>query len=156
MPTVADLEPDLDPDVDSPAGQELTSALRVGVMRLARRIRLERTSEDLSLNQLAVLGTLHRSGDLTLGELAAIERVKPPSMTRTVNSLADADLVVRRPHETDGRQVVVELTDLARQVLAEDRRRRDLWLAQRLDELDAAELRLLRRVAPLLDALATA
>jgi DNA-binding MarR family transcriptional regulator len=132
----------------------LTSALRVGVMRLARRIRLERSSEDLSLNQLAVLGTLLRSGELTLGELAAIERVKPPSITRTVNCLVDAGLVTRRPHASDGRQVMVDLTEQARKVLDEDRRRRDLWLAQRLDELAPADRELLRRVAPLLDVLA--
>jgi DNA-binding MarR family transcriptional regulator len=132
----------------------LSSALRVSVMRLARRIRLERSSEDLSLNQLSVLGTLLRSGELTLGELASIERVKPPSITRTVNCLVDVGLIVRRPHATDGRQVMVDLTDQAREVLAEDRRRRDLWLAQRLDELSAADRLLLLRVAPLLDLLA--
>ena len=134
--------------------EDLTSVLRVGVMRLARRLRLERSSEDLSLNQLAVLGTLQRSGVLTLGELAAIERVKPPSITRTVNCLVDAGLVARRPHASDGRQVVVELTAHAREVLDEDRRRRDQWLAQRLDELGATDRQLLRRVAPLLDVLA--
>jgi DNA-binding MarR family transcriptional regulator len=103
---------------------------------------------------LSVLGTLLRSGELTLGELAAIERVKPPSITRTVNCLVEAGLVTRRPHATDGRQVLVELTDEARNVLDEDRRRRDLWLARRLDELGPADRELLRRVAPLLDLLA--
>jgi DNA-binding MarR family transcriptional regulator len=141
--------------VDGPVSDDgLSSALRVSVMRLARRIRLERSSEDLSLNQLSVLGALLRSGELTLGELASIERVKPPSITRTVNSLVDAGLIVRRPHATDGRQVLVDLTDQAREVLDEDRRRRDLWLAQRLDELSAADRLLLLRVAPLLDLLA--
>ena len=143
------------PATAAPAGDEgLSSALRVSVMRLARRIRLERSSEDLSLNQLSVLGTLLRSGELTLGELAAIERVKPPSITRTVNCLVEARLVTRRPHATDGRQVIVELTDQAREVLDEDRRRRDLWLAQRLDELGPEDHELLRQVAPLLDLLA--
>ena len=143
------------PENAAPVGDEgLSSALRVSVMRLARRIRLERSSEDLSFNQLSVMGTLLRSGELTLGELAAIERVKPPSITRTVNGLVDAGLVTRRPHATDGRQVMVDLTDQARTVLDEDRRRRDLWLAQRLDELGPADRQLLRRVAPLLDLLA--
>ena len=82
------------PEHATPVGDEgLSSALRVSVMRLARRIRLERSSEDLSFNQLSVMGTLLRSGELTLGELAAIERVKPPSITRTVNWLVDAGLV---------------------------------------------------------------
>ena len=130
---------------------ELASALRISVMRLARRIRNERDSDGLSLSQMAVLGTLSRCGPTTAGELASLEKVKPPSMTRTVGCLEDLGLVTRRPHETDGRQVVVELTAAAREVIEVDRVRRDAWLAQRLDELDADERELLQRVAPLLD-----
>jgi DNA-binding MarR family transcriptional regulator len=124
-------------------------------MRLARRLRLEKSSEDLSMNQLTALGTLHRCGELTVGELAGIEKVKPPSMTRTVNSLAEAGLVTRRAHPTDGRQVVVGLTPAASRVLDEDRRRRDAWLAKRLADLTADQRALLRDVAPLLDGLAS-
>ena len=138
-------------DVD----HELVAALRVGVMRLARRLRLERSGSDLTLTQLSALGTLSRYGDLTIGELAAIEKVKPPSMTRTVNCLEDAGLVSRTAHETDGRQVVVGLTEEARAVLDEDRRRRDAWLARHLADLDAGERDLLRAVAPLLDRMAS-
>jgi DNA-binding MarR family transcriptional regulator len=138
----------------SPAA--LASDLRVSVMRLARRLRLERASEGYTLNQLSAIAVLDRMGDLTVGELAEIERVKPPSMTRTVNCLVDAGLAARRPHDSDGRQVVVGLTDLARSVLVEDRRRRHQWLSQRLDELDPADRELLARVAPLLDSLAAA
>lgn len=134
---------------------DLAGELRLGSMRLARRLRLERGSDDLTLSQLAVLGSLDRHGEATVGELAHIERVKPPSMTRIVNSLVEAGLVVRRPHEVDGRQVIVDLTDEARAVLVEDRRRRTAWLALRLAELTADERDLLRRVAPLLDRLAS-
>ncbi len=137
------------------ADADLASSLRISVMRLARRLRLEKSSDDLSMNQLAALGTLNRCGELTVGELAGIEKVKPPSMTRTVNSLAEAGLVTRRPHATDGRQVVVGLTPAARRVLDEDRRRRDAWLAQRLADLTADQRALLRDVAPLLDGLAS-
>jgi DNA-binding MarR family transcriptional regulator len=137
-------------DVD----HELVAGLRVGVMKLARRLRNERSGSDLTLTQLAVLASLSRYDNLTIGELAAIENVKPPSMTRTVNSLEDAALVTRSAHESDGRQVVVTLTDLARAVLAEDRRRRDAWLAVHLSQLDPDERELLRAVAPLLDRMA--
>ena len=82
-------------------------------MRLARRLRVERDGNDLTFNQLAALGTLRRRGPLPVGDLAAHENVKPPSMTRTVAALEEAGLVTRRPSATDGRQVVVELTDLA-------------------------------------------
>lgn len=133
---------------------EVASALRLGVMRLARRLRLERSGDDRTLNQLAVLGTLDRRGPLALGELAGLEKVKPPSMSRTVDGLEEAGLVTRRPHDRDGRQVVIELTPAARTVLADDRRRRDAWLAQRLDVLDPDERELLRQVVPLLERLA--
>jgi DNA-binding MarR family transcriptional regulator len=136
------------------ADAALASSLRISVMRLARRLRLERSGDDRTLNQLAVLGTLDRLGPMSVGELASSEKVKPPSMTRTVACLEEAGLVTRRPHDTDRRQVVVELTDAARDVLADDRRRRDAWLAQRLGALDADELELLHRVAPLLERLA--
>jgi DNA-binding MarR family transcriptional regulator len=134
---------------------ELARALRLSSMRLARRLRVERGSDDFTLSQLAVLGSLDRQGEATVGELAHLERVKPPSMTRIVNSLVEAGMVTRRPHATDGRQVVVELTDDARAVLAEDRRRRNAWLAQRLAELTDDERALLGRAAPLLDRLAS-
>ncbi len=136
------------------ADADLASSLRLSVMRLARRLRLEKSSDALSMNQLATLGTLNRCGQLTVGELARIERVKPPSMTRTVNSLDEAGLVTRRPHPTDRRQVVVDLTPAARQVLEEDRRRRDAWLAQRLAVLSREQRAALRDVAPLLEELA--
>jgi len=132
----------------------LASTLRLSVMRLSRRLRLERSGDDRTLNQLAVLGTLDRRGPLSVGELAGLEKVRPPSMTRTVACLEEAGLVSRRPHERDGRQVVVELTSAARQVLDDDRRRRDAWLAQRLGVLAHDELELLRQVAPLLERLA--
>ncbi len=134
----------------------LASSLRISVMRLARRLRLERTADDLTLNQLAVLGTLDRSGPLSVGELAKVEKVKPPSMTRTVACLEEAGLVTRRGHDTDRRQVVVDLTAEARDVLAADRHRRDAWLAQRLIALDPGELDLLQQVAPLLERIASA
>ena len=133
---------------------DTASALRLGVMRLSRRLRVERDGNDLTFNQLAALGTLRRYGALTVGEMAAHENVKPPSMTRTVAALEEAGLVTRRPSETDGRQVVVALTELANRVMDSDRARRTAWLAERLGELTAEEVALLERVAPLLERLA--
>jgi len=132
----------------------LASELRLGVMRLARRLRLERSDDAMSLNQLAVMGTLERHGRLTVGQLAAHEKVRPPSMTRTVACLQESGHVRRAPHETDGRQVVVELTEVGRARVLADRRRRDAWMAQRLKELTKAEREVLRAAAPILDRLA--
>jgi DNA-binding MarR family transcriptional regulator len=135
----------------------LASALRISVARLSRRLRSERDPQnELSVGQLSVLGALLRNGECSVGELAQHERVQPPSMTRTVNCLAEGGYVVRRPHPTDGRQVVVTLSEKGSSTLAADRRRRDAWLAQRLRELSPDERAVLRQAAPILERLAHA
>jgi len=134
----------------------LASELRLSVMRLRRRLSNERHPDNpLSMGAMAVLGCLFRHGDLTVGELAALERVQPPSMTRTVNALEQGGYVVRRAHETDGRQVVVVLSEQGRTTLLADRARRDAWLARRLRGLTSDERDILRRAAPLLERLAS-
>ncbi|GCD92012.1 MarR family winged helix-turn-helix transcriptional regulator [Nocardioides sp. LS1] len=133
----------------------LASELRLSVMRLRRRLANERHPDnELSLNQMAVLGALYRAGDLTIGELAGRERVQPPSMTRTVNCLEGDGYVARRPHETDGRQVLVTLTDSGRATVLADRARRDAWLARRLTDLSPEDRAVLRAAAPILERLA--
>jgi DNA-binding MarR family transcriptional regulator len=139
--------------MDTAAKTELASALRLSVMRLSRRMRQER-SNSLTPTQIAVLATLERHGPMTLGEIAAHERVQPPSMTRVFSSLADAGLVTRSAHPTDGRQVIAEVTESGRALLEADRRRRDEWMAERLAELSDVEIAALRRAAPILEQLA--
>ena len=133
----------------------LAAELRVAVMRLRRRLALERDPDnELGLGAMTVLGLLQRNGDMTVGELAAAERVQPPSMTRTVNCLEEGGYVQRRPHATDGRQVLVVLSERGAETLLADRARRDAWLDQRLRELTADERAALRKAAPILDRLA--
>jgi DNA-binding MarR family transcriptional regulator len=133
----------------------LAAELRLSVMRLRRRLANERHPDnELSLGAMAVLGCLYRNGELSVGELAAQERVQPPSMTRTINCLEEGGYVARRPHETDGRQVVVVLSDLGRDTVLADRARRDAWLARKLQDLTADERAVLRRAAPILEQLA--
>jgi len=133
----------------------LASELRISVMRLRRRLANERHPDnDLSMNAMAVLGALYRNGDQTVGDLAAHERVQPPSMTRTVKGLVEAGLVERRADENDGRLVVVCLSETGRATVLADRRRRDEWLARRLRELDPEERAVLRQAAPILQRLA--
>ena len=132
----------------------LASALRLAVMRLARRMRSERADTSLTLTQLATLATLERRGPLSPRELAAAERVQPPSMTRIAASLEAAGLVTRTDHPTDGRQVLLAIAPAGAALLREDRRRREAWLAQRLRDLDAEDLDVLRRATAVLDRLA--
>ena len=131
----------------------LASALAVSVSRLSRRLRQERDSS-LTATQLSALGTLQRHGPLSLGALAASERVQPPSMTRTVQCLAEAGMLDRRGHPDDRRQVVLQVSERGQDLLNSERRRRDAWLAQRLDSYSAQQREVLRRALPLLDELA--
>jgi len=132
----------------------LASALRLSVAKLSRRLRSERDPDnELSVGQLCVLAALFREGDRTIGWLAAHERVQPPSMTRTVTNLEADGYVVRRPHESDGRQVVVSLASKGEATLRADRKRRDAWLAQRLRDLTPEERSELRQAAPILEKL---
>jgi DNA-binding MarR family transcriptional regulator len=136
------------------ATSELASELRVSLMRLARRLRAERLDEGLTPTQLAVLGTLDRHGPMTLGELAAHEKVQPPSMTRTTAILDERRLLTRVTQDVDRRQVRIAISDAGLALLREDRKRRDAWLAGRFDRLTSDERALLHQVAPLLDRLA--
>lgn len=130
----------------------LASALRVSVARMFRRIRAERDPDnELSLGQLGVLAVLYREGEQTIGWLADYERVRPPSMTRTVTGLEEGGYVVRRANESDGRQILVSLATAGEAVLMADRKRRDAWLTQRLLELTPDERAVLRQAAPILE-----
>lgn len=132
----------------------LAAELRTAVMRLRRRLAVERDpANELSIGEMAVLGALAINGEATVGELARHERVRPPSMTRTVNCLEEGGYVTRRPHDTDGRQVLVSLSGKGERTLLADRRRRDAWLAVRLADLDADEREVLRRAVPILNRL---
>jgi DNA-binding MarR family transcriptional regulator len=139
---------------DMPVDTALASELRTTVMRLARRLRNERTDDSLSLSQIAALGTLLRHGPLTPGELAAHERVQPPSMTRLLGKLEEAGLVTRTDHPTDGRQVLVAVSPAGQALIKADRKRRDAWLSQRLRAMPAEDLDALHRAAEVLGRLA--
>ena len=132
------------------------SELRLSVTRLARRLRSQRADLGLGLTQMATLSTLERHGSMSPGELAAHEKIQPPSMTRILAKLEDGGYVIRVAHPSDGRQQIVTLTGAARLLLREDRRRKDAWLAQRMADLTPAERASLAVAAPILERLAQA
>src|SRR4051794_20114429 len=90
---------------------ELAADVRIAVSRAFRRVRAERGPTDLPDPQFVVLAWLHKKGPLTPGALAELERVQPPSMTRAVNALVEAGLVVKSDHPTHGRQGVGTLSE---------------------------------------------
>lgn len=130
------------------------TALRIAIMRLARRLRTESTTTGVTPSQLAVLGSLLREGAQTPGQLAEHERISGPSITRIVAALEERGLVSRSPHPEDGRQVLVDLTDHARVQIDADLAQRNRWLRDRLNELPHRDQQALLALAPLLDQLA--
>jgi DNA-binding MarR family transcriptional regulator len=144
-----------------PSDAGLATALRISVSRLGRRLRVERIipalgEPALSDTQLAALAALERHGAMTPGELAEHEKVQPPSMTRVIAALVEAELVMRAPHPTDRRQVILSATQNGRDLVHRSRRRRDAWLAKRLAELTPSERAALRAAAPVLEKLSQA
>ncbi|MBB5853215.1 MarR family winged helix-turn-helix transcriptional regulator [Amycolatopsis umgeniensis] len=134
--------------------RSLASRLRLAVVRLNRRLRAQRASDGISLTQVSALSTLHKCGALTPGQLAAKEGVQPPSMTRVIAALEEMGYVERRPHPTDGRQAIVELSDRGRAYVVEQITAREIWLDKQLAELSAEEREVLSRAAEIIDRMA--
>ena len=130
----------------------LASRLRLSATRLARTLRRE-AGTGLSPSQLSALASVDAHGSMTLGALAAHERVAPPSITRVVAKLEQAGLVIRELDAADRRVARVSLTGEGSALLRESRRRKDAWLAARLAELDAADRARLADALDVLDAL---
>lgn len=128
--------------------------LRVALGQLTRRLRAQANKGDLSLSQLAVLGTLDREGTATVTALARSEGVRSQSMGATVAALQEAGLVDGAPDPADGRQVMLSLTEAARGLVKASRAAREDWLSEAIrSHLSPAEqqelasaVRLLRRI----------
>ena len=133
----------------------LAHDLRLAVMRFSRRLRNQRVDTSVTLTHLAALSTLKRHGAMSPGELAGHERVQPPSTTRVVVALERMGLVTRSPHPTDGRQVVIDLTPGAEELLTVEVRAREAWLTDTLEQLTAQERAVLREAAVIIDELAS-
>jgi DNA-binding MarR family transcriptional regulator len=127
--------------------------LRVLIQKVARRIRNNRSDDALGDSQLGVLFFLGE-GDHSPSELAAHERVSPPSMNRTLNGLEQAGLVARHPSVDDARRVRVTITAAGLAHIAETRALRTAWFSQRIAELSPDDRRALEAAMPVLRRLA--
>ncbi|AEI11018.1 MarR family winged helix-turn-helix transcriptional regulator [Cellulomonas gilvus] len=160
MSSTAPVPPTSDPVLDllqDPAHDpvhDLAAELRGAIAVSSRRIRAERGDAGLTDPQYSVLMWLDKRGPLTPGQLAELERVQPPTVTRTVNCLVEDGLVAKGEHPSDGRAVLVSLTAAGIAEVAETRRRRHLWLAGRLADLTDDERALLADAAGVLRRLA--
>jgi DNA-binding MarR family transcriptional regulator len=131
----------------------LANDLRLACMRISRRVRFE-SAQVVAPHQFSVMARLEDT-TLTPGELAGIERVSPPSMTRTVASLVESGLVARQDDPLDGRQVFISLTPQGLLLLRDTRRKRDAWMATRLKGISAEEREVLARASVILTRVAS-
>lgn len=127
---------------------QLANDLRVACQIISRRVRFDGTS-GIAPHQASVLGAV-RDGAMTVGELAANERVSAPSMTRTVNCLVEQGLVVKVASSDDRRQILVQITETGLAALQRAVADRDGWMLSLLERLDPAKVAQLRELAPLL------
>jgi DNA-binding MarR family transcriptional regulator len=137
------------PPTASQVNEELAGRLRLSINRLHRRMRQESLG-GLSPAQSSALGSVLRLGSPTLGELAAVEQVQPPSMTRIVASLQDAGMVTRVTDVTDRRSARVHITPGGKRALERIRTLKNAFLTRRLSELSPDEQ---ERAAELVDLL---
>ena len=113
--------------------------LRLAVGRLARRLR-QQAGGEVTPSQYSALSSVGRLGPVTLGELAAVERVRPPTMTRIVACLEESGLVDRHAHPGDRRVAQVQLSTAGRRFLQRSGTRKDAYLAERLARLAPDEV----------------
>jgi DNA-binding MarR family transcriptional regulator len=113
--------------------------LTLAIGQLVRRLRAEANPGELGWTQIATLARLEKRGALTTADLARAESVKPQSMGTTLADLEQEGLVERRPHPTDGRQVLFALTAAGVEARRKRRIAKQEWLLAAMAKLDPAE-----------------
>ena len=129
---------------------ETADRLRLAIVRTARRLRQE-AGEHLSPSSVAALATIERRGPLAPSELAELERVKRPTITRTLACLERAGLIERTPDPADRRSALVAVNAAGRERLRRLRGRKNAYLARCMRELPAEDVETLERAARILD-----
>lgn len=137
------------PEEDRPA-EALATALTAAVRRLYREISAGQLP-GLTASEKAILADLDGQPGAGPAELAVMEAMKPPSVTRHVKALAARGLIELAPHPSDKRRVRISLTRAGRKMLADDCR--NAWLHARIADLDGEDENVLRAAIPLLEGL---
>lgn len=130
--------------------QQSVLDLMQAVGLLLRRTRSEAGAGELSMTESVVISRLDSDGPATTAALARAEGMKPQSMGTTINSLEEMGIVKRKPHATDGRQMLIELTAKGIQLRKKNREAKQMWLSQAIAALDAEERDTLFRAADII------
>jgi DNA-binding MarR family transcriptional regulator len=129
---------------------ELADKLHSAAIHLLRKLRREDESSGLNAPRLSALSVIVFGGPLSLGDLAAAEQVRPPTMTRIVNALEAQMLITRQRDQDDARSVRVTATSKGKAILAAGRKRRVDTLARQIADLDPNQRATLERAAQIL------
>jgi DNA-binding MarR family transcriptional regulator len=124
--------------------------LIIAMSLLRRRVREVVSSKELSWTQMAVLARLAKEGPSITSDLARAERMKPQSMGSTVAELEGMGLLKRRPHPSDKRQMLIELTEDGITAREAARAEKITWLAQAVAKLSNAERTILFAAADIM------
>ncbi len=119
-------------------------------IRLLRMVRAADDATGLSAPRLSVLSVLVFAGPKSLGALARIEQVTPPTMSKLVSELESAGLVAKRADKADARALRIEATAKGKALMHEGRKRRLALLRQRFAGFSAAERATLEKAAALM------
>jgi len=130
-----------------PVSDQLHSA----AIHLLRRLRLEDDASGVGPAKLSALSILVFVGPRSLGELAKMEQVKPPTMSRILDGLEAEGLIKRKPVETDGRSLIIHPTAKGIKLMQDARERRIQALDSRVKELSSEELNTLQKAAALIE-----
>ena len=134
-----------------PKTSAIADRLHSAAIHLLRRVRKQDAATGEGPARLSALSVLVFGGPMTLGQLAAAEQVKPPTMSRIVTGLEDSRLAERLPDSKDARRVRIRATVNGERLLHQGRRRRIEYLAGHLDGLSREELATLEEAVRLLE-----
>jgi DNA-binding MarR family transcriptional regulator len=134
--------------------QALASRLRLSMIRLSRQLRRYDPSE-LTIAQLSLLASVVRGGPIGVGQLAEIEELPSPAVTRLADKLEEAGLVTRRANPTDRRGVHLVATVAGERLLAQRWESGNAWLAGHLIALSDEDRVALERAVTVLESFTT-
>ena len=128
----------------------IADRLHSAAVHLLRRLRRADAASGLNAPRLSALSVIVFGGPVTLGNLAAAEQVRPPTMTRIVNALVEQGLVEKSRDKKDGRVVYLSATIKGKRLLIEGRNRRTRSLAKQVESLNPQEQATLRDAVELM------
>jgi DNA-binding MarR family transcriptional regulator len=128
----------------------LADVLHSAAIHLLRKLRREDAASGLNAPRLSALSVVVFAGPVTLGDLAGAEQVRPPTMTRIVDALAEQGLVVKKKNAQDGRSTLIHATAAGKKLLMQGRERRVRALSQQIAALGNGDRTALERAAEIL------